>query len=107
MASEDKFAKTIGDDELDNVAGGTQKELQKDIAFLNKMGCKLDPNADAAKVRKAWYDLDIGLKNHDKEENSYLTYEKHGEEGYKHTRQNAMIWAMRKAKQVVDLDEYL
>ncbi|MBR4153028.1 MAG: hypothetical protein IKT98_08735 [Selenomonadaceae bacterium] len=39
MAKEDKFADEImSDDELDNVAGGTRRELQYDAAELQKRG---------------------------------------------------------------------
>jgi len=116
MSNEDKFAKTIDDDELDHVAGGTAKELDKDIAFLNEIGkdhgVSVTKNSTNFKILSTWrqfgvenfprFDLE-GFKN----VSSEYRVEKENGETPTVSRQDAMIWAMRKAGKVVDLDKYL
>jgi len=105
--AEDKFAKKIGDAELNEVAGGTKKEMQKDIAFLKEIGSHIASNATETQAREAWAEYGIGLKYDAKNPNDYMHYESFDDDGYEQTRQNAMIMAMRKAGKVVDLDKYL
>ena len=59
MANEDKFSKSIDDDQLDEVAGGTAAELQKDIKFLNAIGAKLDKNATSEQLENAWGEVGV------------------------------------------------
>ena len=107
MANEDKFSKSIDDDQLDQVAGGTTQEMQKDIKFLNAIGkdfgIDLEEEPPRYYVIKAWEKImgaeDVSLCTVD--ENSYI---KNGE---RISRQEAMIEAMRKTGKFVDLDQYL
>jgi len=104
---EDKFAKEIDDDRLDEVAGGTRAEMEKDIKFLNAIGkdfgIDLEEEPPRYYVIKAWEKImgaeDVSLYTVD--ENSYI---KNGE---RISRQDAMIDAMRAAGKFVDLDQYL
>ena len=109
MANEDKFSKTIDDEQLDQVAGGTASEIKKDIAFLNAIGIKVDKNEyDINKLRAAWKQVEV---------NSYAFYDSKLKNGYSAgdtledyqqlTRQDAMIEAMRATGKFVDLDQYL
>ena len=38
MSNDEKFAKTIDDEELDEVAGGTANEILKDFKFMRDLG---------------------------------------------------------------------
>ena len=111
MANEDKFSKTIDDEQLDEVAGGTKAEIQKDIKFLNAIGAKLDKNATPDQVIDAWEKMGVvGYINDEKSsENDYYKYDKNAALwlGEALTRQDAMIEAMRHTKTFVDLDQYL
>jgi len=117
--NEEKFAKSIDDKQLDEVAGGTRAEIQKDIKFLNAIGIKVDENASIDDLENAWKQVCIGgfASSHIKN-----IYAKAAEIGPDHpwygekeinkvlkqtTRQDAMIDAMRKTKKFVDLDQYL
>jgi len=59
MANEEKFAKSIDDEQLDQVAGGTTQEMQKDIKFLNAIGAKLNKNATPDQVIDAWEKMGV------------------------------------------------
>ena len=114
MANEDKFAKTIDDEQLDQVAGGTAAELQKDIKFLNAigkdLGIKLDKNATSEQLENAWGEGGViaGVSKK-KENNNYgeVLISNDDWQGVQFSRQDAMIKAMRKTKKFVDLDQYL
>ena len=113
-----KFAKSIDDDQLDQVAGGTRAETQKDIKFLNTIGkdmeIALPPNLDLsskenkAKLVQTWFQLDVLF---DPDKNIYYELGKNseGEEivTKQISRQDAMIVAMRANRKIVDLDQYL
>jgi len=104
--NEDKFSKSIEDEQLDEVAGGTKVEMSDDIAFLNAIGgneIKLFPNATPEEVQEAWGLLGIDCTYHEKKPNYY---ERDYDVG-SITRQDAMIEAMRATGKFVDLDQYL
>jgi len=114
MKNADKFAKNLDDEQLDEVAGCTIKEIAKDIQFLNKVGkddgvdipsnVDLSTNAGRAKFLNAWTAMDIYVDVDRKTNNCTYYKEFHGE---KISRQDAMIIAMRNSQKVVDLDDYL
>ena len=112
-----KFAKEIDDEQLDEVAGGTRSEIQKDIKFLNTIGkdmeISLPPNLDLssrankAKLVQTWLQLDVLF---DPDRNIYYEYSENlggKAKVEKISRQDAMIVAMRANRKIVDLDEYL
>jgi len=109
----DKFSKSIDDEQLDEVAGGTRAEIQKDIKFLNAIGAKLNKNVDAGQVDDAWLAVDVyahTILDADKSAtNEYYKYDEDDEDGMGPaiSRQDAMIEAMRKTGKFVDLDKYL
>jgi len=106
---DDKFAKSIDDEQLDEVAGGTAKEIRKDVAFLHTLGIKFrkDGITDADIIR-GWKEVGIAAIFDDHDENDYgLPAHSRGEDPIPISRQDAMILAMRKTKKVVDLDDYL
>ena len=112
--NKDKFAKTIDDEQLDEVAGGTKAETQKDIKFLNAigkdLGIKLDKNATPDQVSDAWIDVGItAILSLDKNAYGVISVNSKDRriESVNFSRQDAMIEAMRKTKTFVDLDEYL
>ena len=107
MANEDKFSKTIDDEQLDEVAGGTRAETQKDIKFLNAIGAKLDKNASEEQVQTAWEELGVEVLAVSKDDNKSVKNTTYSDGNAYVTRQDAMIEAMRNAKKFVDLDEYL
>jgi len=117
MANEDKFSKTIDDEQLDEVAGGTKAELQKDIKFFNAIGKDLglndlDEGSSAEDVAEYWKAAGVGYqkifsrqKPNSYKSNSYeLCYNLKNVEI---SRQDAMIEAMRATGKFVDLDRYL
>ena len=119
MSNDDKFTKTIDDAELDEVAGGTKAETAKDVKFLSSLlGIKIDPkklNANTLEgnaVSKAWCQVGgiemipghfiaysktniVETKN---------TYKKGGKEI---SRNDAMIYAMRKQNKYLNLEDYI
>ena len=114
MANEDKFSKSIDDDQLDEVAGGTAAETQKDIKFLNAigkdLGIKLDKNATSEQLENAWIDVGItAILSLDKNTYGVISVNSKDRriESVNFSRQDAMIEAMRKTEKFVDLDDYL
>ena len=116
MANEDKFTKTIDDEQLDEVAGGTEKEIAKDIAFLNAIGkdygINLTEESRPKDIKQAWNTFGIaGSPNY--KEGELNAYKKYHEDilitarEQRMSRQDAMIEAMRKTGKFVDLGRYL
>jgi len=115
MATDEKFAKNLDDEQLDEVAGGTKAEMKKDIAFLNAIGeekgVNLSKNATAQQIEAAWELVGYyGNPSTDKP-NEYGDASSKAAQildgGKSISRQDAMILAMRKTKKVVNLDDYL
>ena len=111
MSNDDKFTKTIDDEELDEVAGGTKAETAKDIKFLsNLLGKEID-TSDGSAIKESWkkvggiemfpghvkYSKDkrVELKNTYKKNNQYIS------------RNDAMIYAMRQQNKYLNLEDYI
>ena len=112
MTKEDKFSKTIGDEQLDEVAGGTSKEIEKDAKFLKELGYDIDKNTSATQIYNTWLELGIVCNPHSSNKNTYAQAVEYNNgddlrSGVTYSRQDAMIIAMRNSQKVVDLDNYL
>ena len=57
MSNDEKFAKTIDDEELDEVAGGTKAENAKDVKFLKALGLYKEMNDSnvCGNIQTAWF----------------------------------------------------
>jgi len=112
MTKEDKFSKTIGDEQLDEVAGGTSKEIEKDAKFLKELGYDIEKNTSATQIYNTWLELGIVCNPHSSNKNTYAQAVEYNNgddlrSGVTYSRQDAMIIAMRNSQKVVDLDNYL
>ena len=105
--AEDKFAKTIEDDELDEVVGGTVSDFVKDFKFLNALGvADKDLNdkdiIEAANAKNTcWTYRGITCFPNENGSNRYMR------DDIEISRQDALIYVMRKAGKLVDLDKYV
>lgn len=105
MANEEKFAKTINDETLDEIAGGNRSETAKDIKFLKKLGLDVKDNLQ---VVDAW--SKVGIENtyyaEDKHKNKYELINEKGRR-VKISRNDAMIYAMRKQNRYLNLEDFI
>ena len=116
MSNDEKFAKTIDDEELDEVAGGTANEILKDFKFMRDLGAvngkltKKDSenardsfenyNNQKLPTYYAWRDFGIYASGNDGKN----TYKKGGEFI---SRNDAMIYAMRQQNKYLNLEDYI
>jgi len=117
MSTEDKFAKNIDDDELDNVAGGITEEMQKDIQFLYDLKLadldaknRVEKNDDEVTLKKLWARVYVSYLVDNKGQSHYrdtFVRDETSLAGSRMSRQGAMIRAMRATRKVLDLDNYL
>ena len=113
MANEDKFAKTIDDEELDEVAGGIGARLDKDIKFLRDLGvARLDKNSSKDAVEMSWITVGGIRAVFNKSGDSSLYYQPIENPTTKIkrlpiSRNDAMIMAMRKQNKYLDLEKYV
>ena len=115
MADNDKFSKTLDDENLDEVAGGTIKEFQKDFKFFQDLGLA-DKNVilnfkfeeNIMDVQNLWRSVGIiqGNKGSNPEnENNYMTNV--NDKATRISRQDAMIYAMRNKNKYLNLEDYI
>ena len=121
MSNDEKFAKTIDDEELDEVAGGTANEILKDFKFmrdlgidganLSKKGVKQIKkefgnynHASAFANERLWEDVGIEV-DYAEGKNKYIV------SGSKNkaeiSRNDAMIYAMRAKGKYLNLENYI
>jgi len=109
--NEDKFSKSIDDEQLDQVAGGTRAEIQKDIKFLNAISedfvldFDLYEDSNIEDIAEAWKAVGVVTSLDHKKPNSYEQH--YSLKNVEISRQDAMIEAMRATGKFVDLDQYL
>lgn len=107
MSNEDKFSKTIEDEDLDVVAGGTNSEVIKDINFLHAININVEQfysskGINTNKIEEAWLNAGISADlSSGKTKNEYRSKGNHV------SRQDAMIYAMRNRNKYVDLEKYI
>ena len=107
MSNDEKFAKTIDDEELDEVAGGTKAEAAKDAKFLKALGSysEKEINTFEGNVESSWGNLGIVADVYPQQQDKYKnTYKK---DGVKISRNDAMIYAMRAKGKYLNLEDYV
>lgn len=112
MTNEDKFAKTIDDENLNAVAGGAS-DMAKDIRFLHDVGVQnINKNSSMDDVKSAW--KRFGISAYFKGNNSLYTKPMENPEQYKGrykrdgiSRNDAMIMTMRKQNKYLNLENYI
>ena len=106
MSNDEKFAKTIDDEELDEVAGGTKAENAKDVNFLKALGLYKEMNDSnvCGNIQTAWFRAGIFAfsSNSSDKANSYKQ-----KGGKAISRNDAMIYAMRDQNKYLNLEDYI
>ena len=95
MSNDEKFAKTIDDEELDEVAGGTKAENAKDVKFLKALGLYKEMNDSnvCGNIQTAWFRAGIFAFSSNSPD--------------KANRNDAMIYAMRAKGKYLNLEDYV
>lgn len=102
--------KSLSDAELDTVSGGTFNELERDVKFLKKLGIKAEYYRNPilhnrGAIAKAWNeagDIQVWSGNlHPDKSNNYMKDSK------PISRQDAMIYAMRKQNKYLNLEDFI
>ena len=102
---DEKFTKTIDDEELDEVAGGNLSETAKDIKFLNALGLNVKDNFQ---VVDAWSHVGINHTYYgDKNKNRYVVDDEKTARKKIISRNDAMIYAMRQQNKYLNLEDYV
>lgn len=112
MANQDKYAKTIEDENLDAVAGGAS-DMAKDIRFLQDLGVQnINKNSSMDDVKSAW--KRFGISAHFKGNSSLYSKPMENPEQYNGkykrngiSRNDAMIMTMRKQNKYLNLENYI
>ena len=93
----------LKDEQLDMVAGGTTREINKDIEFLKAIGLMRPDQNDKTTMKRAFAQSGISVIFHDGDDlaNEYYL------NGGQITRENALKYAMEKSGQNVNINNYL
>ncbi|MBQ3336132.1 MAG: hypothetical protein IJG80_01875 [Selenomonadaceae bacterium] len=93
----------LKDEQLDMVAGGTTREINKDIEFLKAIGLMRPDQNDKTTMKRAFAQSEISVILHDGDDlaNEYYW------EGFRITRENALKYTMEKSGQNVNINNYL
>ncbi|MBR3499139.1 MAG: hypothetical protein IKO05_09125 [Selenomonadaceae bacterium] len=103
MAKEILKDEVLKDEQLDAVAGGTSREIQKDTDFLQAIGLLRQNETDKDALRRAWAQEGITVVMHGGN-NLSNEYYRGGEQI---TRDKAMKIAMKKTGTQVNINNYV
>lgn len=103
MANEILKEELLSEDQLEGVAGGTSREIQKDTDFLQAIGLLRQNETDKDALRRAWAQEGITVVMHGGN-NLSNEYYRGGEQI---TRDKAMKIAMKKTGTQVNINNYV
>jgi len=103
MANEILKEELLSEDQLEDVAGGTSREIQKDADFMQAIGLLRQNETDKDALRRAWAQEGITVIMHGGN-NLANEYYRGGEQI---TREKAMKIAMKKTGNQVNINNYV
>ena len=103
MANEILKEELLSEDQLEGVAGGTSREIQKDTDFMQAIGLMRPEQNDQATIKRAFAQSGISVIFHDGDDlaNEYYL------NGVQTTREFALKFTMQKNGQDVNINNYL
>ena len=103
MAKEILKDEVLKDEQLEGVAGGTDREIGKDADFLKAIGLMRPEQNDQATIKRAFAKSGISVIFHDGDDlaNEYYL------NGVQTTREIALKFTMQKNGQDVNINNYL
>ena len=103
MAKEILKDEVLKDEQLDAVAGGTSREIQKDTDFLQAIGLMRPEQNDQATIKRAFAKTGVSVVFHNGDDLANEYYHN----GQQVTREFALKFTMQTSGQDVNINNYL
>ena len=103
MANEILKEELLSEDQLEGVAGGTSREIQKDTDFMQAIGLLRQDETEKDDLRRAWAQGGVTLILHGGKESPNEYYHN----GQQVTREFALKFTMQTSGQDVNINNYL
>jgi len=103
MANEILKEELLSEDQLEGVAGGTSREIQKDTDFMQAIGLLRQDETDKDDLRKAWAQGGVTLVLHGGKESPNEYYKN----GKQISREAALKSVMKKTGSVLNINHFI
>ncbi|MBR3499140.1 MAG: hypothetical protein IKO05_09130 [Selenomonadaceae bacterium] len=103
MANEILKEELLSEDQLEGVAGGTSREIQKDTDFMQAIGLLRQDETEKDDLRRAWAQGGVTIVMHGGKENANEYYRN----GKQITREAALKSVMKKTGSVLNINHFI
>ncbi|MBQ3725842.1 MAG: hypothetical protein II902_02095 [Selenomonadaceae bacterium] len=103
MANEILKEELLSEDQLENVAGGTTREIVKDTDFMQAIGLLRQDETEKDDLRRAWAQGGVTLILHGGKENANEYYKN----GKQISREAALKSVMKKTGSVLNINHFI